>query len=111
MSAPVDIEAAKAVVDGVTQSGPWTTTDEYTVIDADGLWVAEVGPAPGDAKFVAESITLLPALIAEVEVLRAALDESTRIARVALGRLSSIEHPADWHADMERIAALRKAGA
>jgi hypothetical protein len=33
--------------------------------------------------------------------------EACRVANVALGRLSHIEHPADWYADTERVNEIR----
>ena len=47
-----------ALATAATQPGPWTVkrtahVGTYTVLDAHGMWVADVGAAPKDAAFIA----------------------------------------------------------
>jgi hypothetical protein len=72
----VDIEGLRKIIAAATQPGPWSThkvETEYSVLDANGFWVAECGPAPHDAALIAVSRVALPAALDELEVARAAL--------------------------------------
>lgn len=86
-----DLAAIKARLDAATQPGPWTThvsdRDEVTVVDANGMWVAECGPAPEDAAFIAHARQDVEQLVARVEELESALAKerefADRLVRVA----------------------------
>lgn len=69
-----ELESAQALVDATTQPAPWMVhTDDHgrcVVVDGHGMWVADCGPAPEDARFIAASRELVPALLAEVRRLR-----------------------------------------
>ncbi len=69
----LDLDALKRIATAATQPGPWstmTTDGETTVVDADGMWVAECGAAPLDAAHIAAfSPDLALELIAEIELL------------------------------------------
>lgn len=90
--------------------GPWSvhrnTSDRQescTVLDANGMWVAECGPAPDDASFIAFSREAVPALLdlaaaqarrvaeleAEVARLAEELEDAEREAEKCRGELAS----------------------
>jgi hypothetical protein len=75
---------AEALCNAATQPGPWTwQQDDHgrcLVIDADGLWVADVGEAPKDARFIAEARGLVPLLIREVRRLRRELSRQENVS-------------------------------
>ena len=55
-----DLAKLRVRADAATQPGPWSVSvvrhqarDIYTVLDANGFWVADVGAAPDDAAFIA----------------------------------------------------------
>lgn len=57
---PADIAALRGLCERATQPGPWTRrtsarypTGEFMVVDANGMWVCDVGAAPHDAAFIA----------------------------------------------------------
>lgn len=81
---PIDLEAIKARTDAAT-AGPWRQTDEHGVIDAGAFpaIVADCGFAENaaDAAFIAHARADVPALVAEVERLRVALEEIRDRAR------------------------------
>jgi hypothetical protein len=92
----------RALALAATQPGPWTVkhsrhqaSDVYTVLDVDGMWVADCGAAPHDAAFIAAAspdvvIALLDQLAAreqEVERLR----ESIRLVRIELHKENTEE--------------------
>lgn len=56
----LDTKKLRKLATDATQEGPWSVKhsrsqaqDVYTVLDRYGMWVADVGPAPKDAAFIA----------------------------------------------------------
>jgi len=78
----MEVLEAEALCKLATQPGPWVwAQDDHgrcIVIDANGLWVADVGEAPEDARFIAEARTLVPKLIEEVRRLQCRMLETER---------------------------------
>ncbi len=53
----IDHEALRRLADATTHPEPWTARENpdgtWTIVDRDGMWIAEVGAAEADAKFIA----------------------------------------------------------
>lgn len=71
----LDTKKLRKLATDATQPGPWSVKhsrsqaqDVYTVLDRDGMWLADVGPAPKDAAFIAAcSPEVIVALLDEVD--------------------------------------------
>lgn len=63
-------------------------------------WKQHVGPIEADRECLREDLAAMTA----------ARDEACVLARIVLGRLSSIEHPADWQVNHVKIDELLKVG-
>jgi hypothetical protein len=103
---PIDklLGRARALCEATTQPGPWTTNTnsdngDVTVVDAHGMWVAEVGPAPEDAAFIAESRALVPELTA-------AIFELHRVASAALAWRDTWRHRAPFGDEAKAVALV-----
>lgn len=78
----LDLAKLRALAAAATQPGPWSvyrnTSDHRescTVLDANGMWVAECGPSPEDAAFIAAlNPTTALALVERVEGLQAEVE-------------------------------------
>lgn len=102
-----------------TQPGPWTVRTDRgrhhaddggsTVLDADGMWVAEVGRAAPDAAHIAAcSPDVVLALVAEVrrlrEVERSIID--WRTSAVEHARLAAVITSESPDADWQRLESI-----
>jgi Ead/Ea22-like protein len=77
---PDQIEQLRALAEAATQLSPWRLIEDdhgrCVVVDADDMWVADVGNAPKDAAFIAAAspanilvlLTLLDQKCREVEL-------------------------------------------
>lgn len=125
----IDLEAIKARCEAATpgpwewMSPPWTTDPRvlvrrigdnveasFQVIDADpsgGEYSLAIDPGGPDAAFIAHARTDVPALVAEVEQLRKALDEARRDAKEDYARAeqaeSALAAPRYSHADSFKV--------
>ncbi len=108
------LDRLKQLCLATTQPGPWstmTTDGETTVVDANGFWLAEFGPAPHDAAFVAAlSPDVALKLIADLQRLN---DEHDELRAIANSAASYLEARADgmqrryWANDIRhRLAAI-----
>lgn len=70
----------RALRAGVTQPPPWTVDEDdfgrCLVLDATPAWVADCGPAPADAKFIAAAPVMVTNLLREVASLKRELAEA-----------------------------------
>lgn len=106
---PKEQLAAWRAVTAAATEGPWTlltrATDDLAVLDANGMWVAEIGEAPDDAAFIATARTAVPALLDEVERLRNLVGEACDVANAALNNARTFDGEAP---KFGRIAEIRK---
>ncbi len=67
---PEKLAEWRARSETATQPGPWTvyvnSDGTCIVLDANGMWVADCGHAPEDARFIAAAREAVPALLGEV---------------------------------------------
>jgi hypothetical protein len=105
----IDIAAIKARADRA-RPGPWFRKDEHVIADDDHARLIstvcdwdDVPQQYRDAEFIAHAREDVPALIAEVERLRAAVD-----ATAADTQRYVADHLADARVEVERLSAQRQ---
>lgn len=87
-----DVERAelRELATAATQPGPWSLSEDEpgTVLDANGMWLADVGPAPHDDAFIASmSPEVALGLLDEIDTLKRLLFVACTIAdRNIVGR-------------------------
>jgi hypothetical protein len=89
--------------------GPWTTSSEYSVRDADGELAASVSyeerEQRANAEFIALARNLLPTLLAELDALRG-VEKAARDAETRLGQHIDHFSYGSWDLLRGAIAAL-----